>query len=150
MSDWIETQRGIIEPQDCDVNRHMNVNGYFSRFGNASGYLLSLAGIYYSDVVELGLGIGTVVNTIRYRSELVDGNCYVMRSAFVRLGGSSIRYVHKMVNHATGELSASSDAIEALFDLEKRASTPWPADIRARIEPMLVELSEEDREWFGR
>ena len=149
MADWIETQRGIIGPEDCDMNRHMNVNGYFSRFGTASGYLLSLAGLYYSDVVPLGYGIGTVINTIRYPRELLDGDRYVIRSAYVRLGNTSIRYLHKMMNTTTDALSASSDATEALFDFDQRASTRWTAEMRARIEPMLVELDDDDRDWFG-
>ena len=85
MSQWIETHRGIVRPEDCDVNRHMNVKGYFDRFGIASGYLLKQAGLYYSDVVRLGYGVGAVSNTIRYRRELVDGDTYVIASAFVRL-----------------------------------------------------------------
>ena len=148
MADWIETQRGVVVETDCDVNRHMNVLGYFTRLGQSSGYLLSLAGLYYSDLVEQGYGLGSVINTTRYNRELLDGNRYVIESAFVRLGNSSIRYVHKMTNEGTGELSASSDTVEVLFDMTARASTPWPADMRARFEPMLVTLSGADREWF--
>ena len=115
MGQWIESIRGIVGPEDCDVNRHMNVRGYFEQFGEASGYLLKRVGLYYSDVVESGCGMGTVVNTIRYRSELVDGDPYVIQSAFVRIGRSSVRYVHKMINETTGELSASSESHRSAF-----------------------------------
>ena len=127
----------------------MNVKGYFDRFGSASGYLLKRAGLYYSDVVESGYGVGTVANTIRYRRELVDGDTYVIASAFVRLGRSSFRHVHKMMRESDGELSASSDLTEVLFDLRARASTPLTGEMRAGIEARLVTLSEEDARWFG-
>ena len=148
MADWIESQRGIIGKDDCDVNRHMNVTGYFSRFGEASGYLLSLGGVYYGDLVALGFGLGTVVNTLRYSSELVDGDRYLIESAVIRLGNTSIRYVHKMIIGASGKLSASADFVEALFDFKTRRSTPWTDAMRARLEPLVVTLSDADQAWF--
>ena len=149
MSRWTETQRGIVRPEDCDVNRHMNVRAYLDRFSSASGYLLKQAGLYYSDVVESGYGVGTVANTIRYRRELVDGDAYVIESAFVRLGRSSFRHVHKMIRVSDGALSASSDLTEVLFDLGARASTPLCEEMRAGIGARLVVLSGEDAQWFG-
>ena len=149
MGQWIETHRGIVRPEDCDVNSHMNVKGYFDRFGVASAYLLKQSGLYYGDVVRSGYGVGTVANTIRYRRELVDGDTYVIKSAFVRLGRSSFRHVHKMVRESDGELSASSDMTEVLFDLRARASTPLPEETRAGVEARLVTLSDEDAQWFG-
>ena len=149
MGRWIETQRGIVAPEDCDVNRHMNVRGYFERFDNASGYLLKQVGLYYGEVAATGYGIGTVVNTIRYHRELVDGDPYVIESAFVRLGRSSFRYVHKMIDVKRGALSASSDMTEVLFSLASRASAPLDGGMCARIETMLIPLSEEEEHCFG-
>ena len=149
MNQWIETHRGIVRAEDCDVNCHMNVKGYFDRFGSASGYLLKRAGLYYSDMVRSGYGVGTVSNTIRYRRELVDGDAYVIVSAFVHLGRSSFRYVHKMLRESDGELSASSDMTEVLFDLNARVSAPLNEEMRAGVEARLVALSEEDARWFA-
>ena len=149
MGQWIETIRGIVGPDDCDVNGHMNVKGYFEQFGSASSYLLKGVGLYYSDVVKIGFGMGTIINTIRYRAELVDGDPYLIRSAFVRLGRSSVRYVHKMTNVSTGELSASSDHTEALFSLKARASVPLNDEMRTAVESTLVVLQGKDAEWFG-
>lgn len=150
MGRWIETQRGIVGPEDCDVNRHMNVRGYFKRFDNASGYLLKQVGLYYGEVVATGYGIGTVVNTLRYHRELVDGDPYLIESAFVHLGRSSFRHVHKMIDVKRGALSASSDMSEVLFSLDSRTSAPLAGGMRARIETMLVTLSEEEERLFGR
>ena len=54
-----------------------------------------------------------------------------------------------MVRESDGELSASSDYTEVLFDLHARASTPLTGEMRAGIEARLVTLSEEDARWFG-
>ena len=149
MSRWTETHRGIVLPEDCDVNEHMNVKGYFDRFGIAAGYLLKHAGLYYGDVVRSGYGVGTVANTIRYRREVVDGDTFVIVSAFVRLGRSSFRHVHKMMREHDGELSATSDLTEVLFDLRARVSAPLSEAMRAGIEAGLVTLSAEDARWFA-
>ena len=149
MGQWIETNRGIIDAQACDAYRHMTVKGYFELFGNASNYLLQQVGLHYSDTTEIGYGVATIMNTIRFRHELVDGNPYVIEGAFVRLGRSSFRYVQKMTNVTTGEFSASYDATEVLFFLEARDSAPLTTEMRSRIESMLIELVADDREWFG-
>jgi acyl-CoA thioester hydrolase len=148
MAQWVETDRGIVGLEDCDANQHMTVTAYFARFAQASAYLVALAGVYYNHVVERGYGLGTVVNTLRYRGELVDGDRYVIESAFARLANSSFRQVHKMINSATGELAASSDSVDVLFDLETRKSTPLTGDMRAGVAPLVVELSDADRTWF--
>jgi acyl-CoA thioester hydrolase len=148
MTRWVETERGIVGLEDCDANRHMTVTAYFAKFGQASAYLVALAGLYYNDLVERGYGLGTVVNTLRYRRELVDGDRYVIESAYVRLGNSSTRQVHKMIDLATGELAASSDSVEALFDFKTRKATPLTAEMRAGVKSLMVELSDADRAWF--
>jgi len=148
MAQWVETERGIVGLQDCDANKHMTVTAYFEKFGQASAYLVSLAGIYYNEVVERGYGLGTIKTTLRYPAELVDGDRYVIESAFVRIGNTSFRYIHKMINAETRELSASSDSIEALFDYKTRKSTPLTDEMRAGVESYLVELTDAEREWF--
>ena len=148
MAQWVETERGIAGLQDCDANRHMTVTAYFEKFGQSSAYLVALAGVYYNEIVEQGYGLGTIVTTLRYPAELVDGDRYVIESAFVRLGNTSFRYIHKMINAGTNELAASSDNIEALFDFKTRKSTPFTDEMRAGIEPLLVDLTDAEREWF--
>ena len=145
---WTETVRGVITPVDCDVNNHMNVIGYFTRFCDASGYLMKEADIYYSDLVTRGLGLATIVNTLHYQDELADGDRFVVHSGILRLGKSSIRYVHKLMNATTGSLCASSDMTEVQFDLSTRSSSPWDEQTRQRIEAMVVALSPEDQAWF--
>ena len=74
----------------------------------------------------------------------------MIESAFVHLGRSSFRHVHKMIDVKRGALSASSDMSEVLFSLDSRTSAPLAGGMRARIETMLVTLSEEEERLFDR
>ncbi|MBN35993.1 MAG: hypothetical protein CMM46_14700 [Rhodospirillaceae bacterium] len=146
---WIDTVRGTINIDDCDVNGHLNVKSYFGIFCDASDYLTSHLGIYYSDLASEGRGLVSIVNTIRYLDELHDGDRYVVQSAVVRLGGTSIRYVSRLMNVATGSISATSDLTEAHFNLETRKTQPWSDGDRARIGAMVLTLSDEDLAWYA-
>ena len=149
MAEWVETHRSMIEPHDCDFNNHMNVMGYFSRFCNAGGYLLALAGASHGEAVEKGLGLGTISNTIRYFDEVVHTDQVIINSAVFKIGRSSIHHGHRLVNVKTGTLSATCIFSEVLFGLESRSSTPWPADIRLRLDNITVELNDEQRAEYG-
>ena len=102
----------------------MNVVGYFNRFCNAGLYLLSLAGAGHGQVIERGLGLGTISNTIRYFDEVVHNDGVLVTSAIFQLGRTSIHYGHKMLNARTGTLCATATFSEVLFGLESRSSTP--------------------------
>ena len=149
MAAWIESHRSMVQPQDCDFNNHMNVECYYSRFCNAGGYFLGLAGIYHGQVLNLGLGIGTISNTVRYFNELVHADQLIVMSAVFRLGASSIHYGHRMLNAKTKALSATATFSEVLFDLETRQSTPWTDDMRLRIAPLTVALDDEEKTQFA-
>ena len=149
VGEWVESHRSLIEPHDCDFNNHMNVMGYFSRFCNAGGYLLAQAGASHGEAIELGLGVGTISNTIRYFEEVVHTDQVMINSAVFKIGRSSIHHGHRLMNVKSGALSATCIFSEVLFGLESRASTPWPADIRARLEDRVIELNDDQRAEYG-
>ena len=148
MTGWMETQRAIVTEDDCDFNKHMSVKGYFRMFDDAAFYLLSSAGLFYGNLHARNLALATVVQRIRYLAELAEGDRYVIESAYARIGRRSLRYLHKMLKVETGEVSAAFDATEALFDFTARKSVPWPDELRAGVEPRIIELTEEDKALF--
>ena len=149
MGEWVESHRSLVEPHDCDFNNHMNVMGSFSRFCNAGGYLLAEAGASHGEAIELSLGLGTISNTIRYFDEVVHTDQVMINSAVFKIGRSSIHHGHRLINVKSGTLSATCIFSEVLFGLDSRASTPWPSDIRTRLEDRVIELSEAERTDYG-
>ena len=147
-AEWMETQRGIVAEDDIDFNGHMSVKSYLPKFYDSGGVLCRCTGLFYGDLEQRNIGLATVLHNIRYLAELSEGDPYMIESAFVSIGRSSLRYVQKMHNLRTGALAASFDTVEALFDFTKRKSTPWPDDLRAGVESRIVELSQEDEARF--
>ena len=145
---WMETQRGIVAEDDLDFNGHMSAKSYFPRFYDAGGVLSRSTGLFYGDLEKRNIGLVTVIHKIRYLAELSEGDPFIIESAFVSIGRRSLRYVQKMNNARTGDLAASFDTVEALFDFTERKSTPWPDDLRAGVESRIVELSQDDKARF--
>lgn len=145
---WMETQRGIVTEDDIDFNRHMSVKSYYPKFDDAAFFLIRNSGLYYGDLRARNIGLATVLHKIRYLAELNEGDPYTIESAFVSIGRRSLRYIQKMNNLRTGDLAASFDTVEVLFDFTERKSTPWPDDLRAEVESRIVELGEEDKAFF--
>ena len=148
MGEWTEAHRSLVEPKDCDYNNHMNVSGYFERFSNATMYYLAMAGASHGEVVERGLGLASIATTLRYFSEVVHTDPVRVESAVLKLGRSSIHHAHRLLNARTGELSATALYSEVLIDLDARSSTAWPDDLRAQLEPLIVEIDDEQRALF--
>jgi acyl-CoA thioesterase FadM len=63
----------------------------------------------------------------------------VVWSGFVRLGRSSVTYVQRMLNAETGTVHARQRAVEVFFDPTTRKSAVIPDEIRAAVEPTLVD-----------
>jgi len=148
MNEWVETYRGMVEPEDCDFNHHMNVKSYYALFYNAAGYLMSLAGVYHGNVLEQGVAIATVSNLIRYYDEAKHGDRFVIRGAILTLGRTSIRYGLKMILARTEKTCATAEFSDVLFDATTRKSTPWTPAMRSSVNPFLVQLNDGDRVLF--
>ena len=148
MNEWVETYRGMVEPEDCDFNHHMNVKSYFSLFYNAAGYLTSLAGIYHGDVLAQGVAVATIANLFRYYDEAKHGDRFVIEGAILTLGHTSIRYGLKMILARTAKTCATAEFTDVLFDVTTRKSTPWTPAMRRSAEPFVVQLNDDDRALF--
>ncbi len=147
-AEWMETQRGIVTEDDIDYNRHMSVKAYFPKFDDAAFFLIRSSGLFYGDLHARNVALATVLHKIRYLAELNEGDPYNIESALISIGRRSVRYVQKMNNLRTGNLAASFDTIESLFDFVERKSVPWPDDLRAEVQGRIVDMSEEDKAHF--
>ncbi len=141
MSNWFETFRGVVYPWHCDQLQHMNVQHYVGMFDQAGCHLFQEFGVSFEEGVERGKTLVDVRHTIEYKAEQRAGSLVKIESAFTRIGTKSLTFVHRMFNCRTGVLAATSEVVEVYFDLETRTSLPIPDELRAKIEPHLVQLN---------
>lgn len=139
MSAWKETVRAVVFPWHCDQFGHMNVRWYAHWLDDAAFHVWAANGVTFRRMQELGVHTVSARTTTDFVRELVAGDMVVVWSAFSRLGRSSVTYQHRMRSVETGIEHARQEAVEVFFDPATRKSAPIPDEIRAAIEPALVD-----------
>lgn len=137
MARSLETFRGVAYPWFCDSMGHTNTQHYCGMFDIATfHYLASLTGL--KKLKSTGLGWADRKQTIIYEYELLAGELVIIRTSPVRIGRTSVSYLHRMENAETGELHATCENVTVLFDLSKREAVPLTDEIRAKAERQLA------------
>jgi acyl-CoA thioester hydrolase len=147
---WRQTFRGVVAPWECDENRHLTARLYVPKFDDSAYLLFFDAGLRLPELRGRGFALVTASHHINYLAELRNEDVFSIEAAFVRVGRSSVRSVHKMRNGKTGIVVATCVGVDALFDLEARRSAPWPEDLKAALEAVQITLAEADRALFER
>ena len=136
----MELSRAVVHPWHHDHFGHMNVRHYAPFFDDASYHLWTRIGIPYSVMQERhGVHCVTASATTSFLRELTAGDLIVIDGALVRLGAKSVGFRLRMHHADTGQLHATYDMVEVVFDPKTRRSTQMPAELRAALEPHLVD-----------
>jgi acyl-CoA thioester hydrolase len=138
VADWMETHRAVVFPWNCDHLGHFNVRWYGHFFDDAGWHLWSKIGVSHATLRKRGVGTVVAKITTDFVHEAEPGELLVIESAFTRLGDKSLTMSQRMTNAETGILLARQDVVEVFFDYESRLSTAMPADIREKLEAVLV------------
>lgn len=132
---WWESNRGVVHPWLCDTFGHMNVRWYLHFFDDAAFHIWSLLGLSLQKMEE-EFGVHTVVASakIDYHRELRDGDVFVIKSGFTRIGSKSCTYTQKMIHADTGAHHATHEGVEVIFDPKTRKPAPMPDKLRELLE----------------
>ena len=144
MSEWKETHRAMVFPWNCDNYGHMNVRFFFDQFDDASFHSWPMIGCPQTFFREHGVSTVMARYVVDYVNEVPAGTLTVITSALTKVGNRSIGFTHRMHNSESGELCATMDAVEVLFDTQTRGSTAMPAPVRERLMALLVKPDDAD------
>ena len=139
MSTWFDMHRTGVMPAPCDQYGHMNVRHYAAFFDDAGWHIFALAGISLNELNGRGLGSVVASSTIDFHHEITAGRLVLIRGAFTRVGPRSFTYTLELYEADSMTHCATQRAVEVCFDTTKRRSTPWPDDVRAKLEAMLAD-----------
>jgi acyl-CoA thioester hydrolase len=128
----IETFRGVAYPWHCDSMGHMNTQFYSALFDGATLHALA-ALASGAELAKEGLGWADVKQLIEYKHEVASGTLLVVTTSFLRLGTTSVSYLHSLKGLETGDLHATSEQTTVLFDLKQRKAAPLSQAMRARV-----------------
>ena len=118
-----------IRFRDLDAMGHVNNAVYAT-------YLEHARARYFREVVDVALDDADTVLahlSLDYRTPIdLDADVATVALSVPRLGTSSIPMAYEV--RAGGEVAATAESVQVVFDRETGASRPLPDDWRARIE----------------
>jgi acyl-CoA thioester hydrolase len=133
----VETYRGVAYPWLCDSMGHMNTQFYAMLFDGAGFHFLAMIAPY-SELAPRRLGWADVRQTTEYKHEVRGGSLLVITTRLLKVGTSSVTYLHEMRNAESGVLHSTSELVTVLFDLDARKAAPLDAAARARASTLLA------------
>ncbi|MDX1485822.1 MAG: thioesterase family protein [Alphaproteobacteria bacterium] len=142
MGQWMETNRAVVFPAQCDHLGHMNVRYYAHIFDDASFHCWANIGINFEDMHAQGAVTVVAHTATDFIREVVAGSLVRVESAFVKLGTKSATYHQRLINAETGVLHARQRQVEAFINFESRKSVAIPDAFRDKITAALVEDAE--------
>lgn len=127
---WLETYRGAVFRWEVDLNDHLTVAYYFSRFADAGLGLLEALGLG-ADYMRRERRAGVTVDCyVRYLRELRVGDIMHVTSGVIDADATGLVIGHKLVDSGTEALCTTVEQRVVHVELEGR--TPVPLDARAR------------------
>lgn len=138
MGQWMETNRAVVMPAQCDHLGHMNVRYYAHIFDEASFHAWASIGITF-EAMYAENAVTVVAHTATdFVQEVKAGSLLKVESGFVKLGTKSTTYRQRLINAESGVLHAKQQVVEVFFDLTARKSVPMPDVFRGIIAEALV------------
>lgn len=137
-AEWFETFKGAVLASEYDAEAHMNSQMYVSRFDQATWFLLHAIGVTPLTVKQQNLRIAIVRQNYQFLKELRGGELVAIESGFVAVGEKYIRFVHRMLNHETQAMLATSDCTAVQASLETGKSVPLAAALQQGAKAHLV------------
>jgi acyl-CoA thioester hydrolase len=123
-----------VLPEWIDYNGHMNVAYYVLAIDKAMDDIFEQLGMGLALVRERRMGPMALVNQIHYINELLEGQEFVCDLQVLDADHKRMHYFVTMHHLAKGTVAATFEGLSINVDLEARRSTPYPEDIRARLE----------------
>lgn len=133
----VVTHRGVVYPRDLDHMGHVNVVSYMAHFDQATWSFFADIGFTPTWLRVSGRALSAVRYDIQFKKELLAGGVITIRTHLLRVGTSSLTYVHEMSNGETDELAATAEVTGVLIDRETRRSTPFPDEIAKRLRALV-------------
>jgi acyl-CoA thioesterase FadM len=135
---WIETYRGAVLALEYDAETHMNTQLYSTRFDQATWFLLSAIGITPPTMKKASQRFAIIRQSYQLLRELRGGDLVTIESGFVGIGDKYVRFIHRMHDHNSRDLVATSDCTAVVASLKTGKSVPLPAKIRSKAKNLLV------------
>ena len=138
MTGWHDISRTVVMPALCDHYGHLNVRHYAALFNDAAWQMLTLGGISMGEMKARGLGTVVATLTIDFHREVTVGQLVLIKGAITRVGAKSLAHELRLYEIETMTHCATQKSVEVCFDMAKRASVPFPDDLRVKLQAAVL------------
>jgi acyl-CoA thioesterase FadM len=130
--------RGRVRPSDFGENGRFGLASFVHKFTDSSVQTGAAIGLTADYIKTARRGFSTFELALRVRAEPRSGEPYLVETAILHLGKSSIRFLHVMTNPETGEELARLGQFGVQLDLDARRPAALADDLRARAAKLVV------------
>jgi acyl-CoA thioester hydrolase len=143
--------RGEVRSEWIDHNGHMNLAYYTVLFDYATDLMFDALdlGLAYRRRTDLGTFVTETHN--RYERELLIGDKVRVSIQILHADDKRLHLAHEMFHLDSGERAATQELLFIHVDLNQRRVTPFPPDLKARVEKAAAAHAALPRPaWVGR
>jgi acyl-CoA thioesterase FadM len=137
---FIPTARGRVRPCDLSADGRFSLAAIIHRCTDAAIQSGAAIGMDVEYLEANRRGISTFELVLRVGGSLALDDPYLVESGIAHFGNSSVRLVHHLSDPRSGTEIARLGQYAVNLDLDARRPAPWPADIRARAEKLIVPI----------
>ena len=139
---FIPTARDRVRPRDLDADGNFALAAFVHRFTTANIQALAAIGGTSSYMQAERRGYSTFELVLNVTTPPRLGVPLLVETGLVHLGNSSIRFVHRMCDAATGSEFARLGQFGVLLDLDARRPAPLPEVLRLAAARLLVPVEQ--------
>ena len=132
-----ETFRGVAHPWLCDAFGHLNTRHHMALFDDAGFHFLHMLAKAGGTADDPRLGWADVSLRTTLSDEAPLGALVVIRTQLLKLGRSSVTYLHEMRSADDDRLHSACECVTVRFDLEARKSAPLGEALIAAAAPWI-------------
>ncbi|HMD62401.1 MAG TPA: thioesterase family protein [Stellaceae bacterium] len=138
---FIATVRDRIKPTDLGSDGKLALSALVHRFTAGSIQALAAIGATSSYMRAERRGYSTFELALRVAGSPQSGDPVLVETGIVHLGNSSIRFIHRMRDPATGTEYARLGQFGVQLDLDTRRPAALPEGLRAAATALLVPIA---------
>ena len=135
---WVPALRDIARPGEADWAGNLSLPGYVHRFSTANSFIMSALGMTPDYMTKNRLGLSTFEFQLIFQSQAKPGDMIDVESCIAHIGGSSMRFCHRMRNAETGADIAGLSQFGVQLDLDARRPSRVADDVREQAKAFLA------------
>ena len=135
---WVPALRDVARPSEADWVGNLSLPGYVHRFSTANSFIMSALGMTPEYMTKNRLGLSTFEFQLQFHDHARPGDMINIESCIAQLGGSSMRFYHRMRNAETGADIAGLSQFGVQLGLDARRPSRVADDVRERAQEFLA------------